>query len=223
MLGSIDEVTPSVDTPLTDGLQVTINRIGILEQQVTEEIAQPADKTVKDSSLAGGHHPGRVAGPRRFGERHLPRDLQQRQRGGSGRGRPHGHLRGRGQRRARRHRRFVELLVGQLGSSASTSSSSSSAASSSSSSTPASSGSSGVNWDGVANCESTNNWSINTGNGYYGGLQFDIGTWLANGGGAVRPARRPRHPRAADRGRREHLRLAWPEPVGVRLRRLTHS
>ena len=32
----------------------------------------------------------------------------------------------------------------------------------------------GINWDGIANCESTNNWSINTGNGYYGGLQFDI-------------------------------------------------
>lgn len=27
-------------------------------------------------------------------------------------------------------------------------------------------------WDAVAHCESTNNWSINTGNGYYGGLQF---------------------------------------------------
>ena len=40
-----------------------------------------------------------------------------------------------------------------------------------------------VNWDAIANCESTNNWSINTGNGYYGGLQFDSGTWLSNGGG----------------------------------------
>jgi uncharacterized protein YabE (DUF348 family) len=49
---------------------------------------------------------------------------------------------------------------------------------------PASSGSSGVNWDGIANCESTNNWSINTGNGYYGGLQFDIPTWNSAGGGA---------------------------------------
>ncbi len=49
---------------------------------------------------------------------------------------------------------------------------------------PASSGSSGVNWDGIANCESTNNWSINTGNGYYGGLQFDIPTWMSAGGGA---------------------------------------
>ncbi|MGH8959937.1 MAG: transglycosylase family protein [Jatrophihabitantaceae bacterium] len=42
---------------------------------------------------------------------------------------------------------------------------------------------SGLNWDGVANCESGGNWSINTGNGFYGGLQFDYGTWLSNGGG----------------------------------------
>jgi uncharacterized protein YabE (DUF348 family) len=43
---------------------------------------------------------------------------------------------------------------------------------------------SGLNWDAVANCESGGNWHINTGNGFYGGLQFDSGTWLSNGGGA---------------------------------------
>src|SRR6185312_5502175 len=44
--------------------------------------------------------------------------------------------------------------------------------------------SSGHNWDAVAQCESGGNWSINTGNGYYGGLQFSSRTWLAFGGGA---------------------------------------
>jgi hypothetical protein len=39
-------------------------------------------------------------------------------------------------------------------------------------------------WDRLAQCESGGNWSINTGNGYYGGLQFSYGTWLAYGGGA---------------------------------------
>ena len=39
------------------------------------------------------------------------------------------------------------------------------------------------NWDGVAECESGGDWSINTGNGYYGGLQFSQGTWNAYGGG----------------------------------------
>ena len=38
-------------------------------------------------------------------------------------------------------------------------------------------------WDRVAQCESGGNWSINTGNGYYGGLQFSYQTWLGNGGG----------------------------------------
>jgi uncharacterized protein YabE (DUF348 family) len=38
-------------------------------------------------------------------------------------------------------------------------------------------------WDRIAECESGGNWSINTGNGYYGGLQFDIRTWLGAGGG----------------------------------------
>jgi uncharacterized protein YabE (DUF348 family) len=47
--------------------------------------------------------------------------------------------------------------------------------------------SSGLNWDAVAACESGGNWHINTGNGFYGGLQFDYGTWLSNGGGAYAP------------------------------------
>ncbi|MEJ7832583.1 MAG: transglycosylase family protein [Nocardioides sp.] len=37
-------------------------------------------------------------------------------------------------------------------------------------------------WDALANCESGGNWAINTGNGYYGGLQFNLGTWQAYGG-----------------------------------------
>jgi nucleoid-associated protein YgaU len=39
-------------------------------------------------------------------------------------------------------------------------------------------------WDRIAACESGGNWHINTGNGYYGGLQFSSSTWLGYGGGA---------------------------------------
>jgi resuscitation-promoting factor RpfB len=62
--------------------------------------------------------------------------------------------------------------------------------------TPASGGSTsgaGINlaradmWDRIAQCESGGNWSINTGNGYYGGLQFDYSSWLANGGDDFAP------------------------------------
>ncbi|GAA2623894.1 MULTISPECIES: transglycosylase family protein [Streptomyces] len=42
-------------------------------------------------------------------------------------------------------------------------------------------------WNKVAACESTNNWRINTGNGYYGGLQFSQSTWRAFGGTAYAP------------------------------------
>ncbi|GAA5138611.1 transglycosylase family protein [Pseudonocardia adelaidensis] len=37
-------------------------------------------------------------------------------------------------------------------------------------------------WDRLAKCEATGNWGVNSGNGYYGGLQFDAGTWRAYGG-----------------------------------------
>ncbi|GAA1397567.1 transglycosylase family protein [Luteococcus peritonei] len=45
----------------------------------------------------------------------------------------------------------------------------------------------GTVWDRVAKCESGGNWSINTGNGYHGGLQFSRQTWLAYGGGKYAP------------------------------------
>ncbi|OIK00489.1 hypothetical protein BIV25_08535 [Streptomyces sp. MUSC 14] len=46
---------------------------------------------------------------------------------------------------------------------------------------------SGTAWDRVAGCESGGNWSINTGNGFYGGLQFTRSTWAAYGGTAYAP------------------------------------
>jgi uncharacterized protein YabE (DUF348 family) len=52
-------------------------------------------------------------------------------------------------------------------------------------STPSSSVASGSVWDRLAKCESGGNWSINTGNGYYGGLQFSASTWRAYGGSGL--------------------------------------
>lgn len=46
---------------------------------------------------------------------------------------------------------------------------------------------SGVNWDAIAQCESSGDWHINTGNGYYGGLQFAQGTWAGYGGTKYAP------------------------------------
>ncbi|WP_134768672.1 resuscitation-promoting factor [Nocardioides sp. 1609] len=43
----------------------------------------------------------------------------------------------------------------------------------------------GTVWDALAQCESGGNWAINTGNGYYGGLQFSLPTWQAYGGSGL--------------------------------------
>jgi hypothetical protein len=43
-------------------------------------------------------------------------------------------------------------------------------------------------WDRLARCESSGNWAIDTGNGYFGGLQFDAVTWRAYGGIEFAPA-----------------------------------
>jgi uncharacterized protein YabE (DUF348 family) len=51
-------------------------------------------------------------------------------------------------------------------------------------STPVYSSGSSV-WDSLARCESGGNWATNTGNGYYGGLQFSLGTWQAYGGSGL--------------------------------------
>lgn len=67
------------------------------------------------------------------------------------------------------------------------------------------------NWDAVASCESGNNWAINTGNGYFGGLQFTLGTWHANGGsGMPNQASREEQIRVAENVLHSQGIGAWP-------------
>jgi hypothetical protein len=67
------------------------------------------------------------------------------------------------------------------------------------------------NWDGVARCESGGNWGINTGNGYYGGLQFTQSTWEANGGsGSPANASKAEQIRVAENVLRTQGAGAWP-------------
>jgi nucleoid-associated protein YgaU len=47
---------------------------------------------------------------------------------------------------------------------------------------PAAQAAPSVNWDAIAQCESSGNWAANTGNGFFGGLQFTQSTWKAFGG-----------------------------------------
>ena len=68
-----------------------------------------------------------------------------------------------------------------------------------------------VNWDAVAACESGGNWAINTGNGYYGGLQFSMGTWRAHGGsGSPHNASRSEQIRVAENVLHSQGIGAWP-------------
>ncbi len=72
-----------------------------------------------------------------------------------------------------------------------------------------------VNWDAIAACESGGNWAINTGNGYYGGLQFSMGTWRANGGsGSPHGASRAEQIRVAENVLRSQGIGAWPSCGG---------
>jgi Spy/CpxP family protein refolding chaperone len=74
------------------------------------------------------------------------------------------------------------------------------------------------NWDAMAQCESGGNWSANTGNGFYGGLQFTPATWAANGGmGSPAEAGRDEQIRVARNVLRTQGLGAWPVcggPVG---------
>jgi ABC-type transport system substrate-binding protein len=67
------------------------------------------------------------------------------------------------------------------------------------------------NWDAVAQCESSGNWGIDTGNGFSGGLQFTQSTWEENGGGG-RPsnASRAEQIRVAEHVLATQGRGAWP-------------
>ena len=189
VLGAEDTVTPAVDTALSDGLAVQVTRIATTSVTEEVEVPQPADQQVDDDSMDAGTSTVTQQGAP--GKDSVTYQV----------------VTTNGQQTAKNEASRTPITAAQptittvgtkkavvarsssSGSSGGSSSSSSNAGSSSSgsSSAPASSGSSGINWDGIANCESTNNWSINTGNGYYGGLQFDIGTWLSNGGGQYAP------------------------------------
>jgi len=76
---------------------------------------------------------------------------------------------------------------------------------------PAASADSGTVWDRLAQCESSGNWSINTGNGFSGGLQFTPSTWRAFGGdGRAHDASREEQIVVAERVLAQQGWGAWP-------------
>ena len=76
---------------------------------------------------------------------------------------------------------------------------------------PAASAAPGSDWDRLAQCESGGNWSISTGNGYYGGIQFNATTWRSFGGeGMPHHASRQQQIAVAERVLSVQGWAAWP-------------
>lgn len=157
-----DTVEPALDTEISDGLDVTVTRISYRTSTEYEEIAQPADKQVSDPAMKAGKTKVTQEG-------HPGKEaVEYRTKVTNG-------VAGEPEEISRETITEARPTITAVGTK---------------STAPASTGSSGsggVNWDLLAQCESGQRWNINTGNGYYGGLQFNTGTWLSNGGGKYAP------------------------------------
>ncbi len=180
VVGPDDTVAPAVDTPVADGMQIAVTRIAYVNETANEPIAQPADETQNDSSMAAGTTSVVQQGQAGVAEVTYRTTVTNGQNG----------AREEVSRRTVTEATPTVIKVGTKRAAAAAAPAPAPAAApqpAAPAPAPSNSGGWSVNWDAIAKCESTNNWSINTGNGYYGGLQFDIGTWLANGGGQYAP------------------------------------
>jgi uncharacterized protein YabE (DUF348 family) len=176
-----DVVSPAMPTALDDGMRVVLKRVVIKNERATESVGYSTTRQ-NDSSLYKGQTKVARAGVK--GSKVVVRRKTW----------VDGKLTKTTVVSQKVTKKPVAALVkvGTKSRPAPTSTrSSTSSSSSSSSSAPRSAGNTsgaGINlanaamWDRIAQCESGGNWHINTGNGYYGGLQFNIPSWLANGG-----------------------------------------
>jgi uncharacterized protein YabE (DUF348 family) len=151
---SNDIITPALGTLLTNGMHVTLIRVTSVVQHVANEAVAPGETDRADATLSAGVRQVVRAG--KPGRRDVTYRIVRR----------NGQV-------------FSRVIVSQTLLSAPV---------------PAvvrvgtkpapraASVAGGSPWDRIAQCESGGNWHDNTGNGYYGGLQFSMGTWQANGG-----------------------------------------
>ncbi|MCL2536298.1 MAG: transglycosylase family protein [Nocardiaceae bacterium] len=157
-LEQADTVTPAPETPLTDGLEIVVTRNRNETRTETQQIPAP-EKRVDDPDLEQGKTTVENAGAP--GERTVTVSVTT--------------VNG-----AETHRqelsssvvREPSATVVRVGTKPKPS---------------APSVANGSVWDSIAHCEATGNWAINSGNGYYGGLQFNQGTWEAYGGTQYAP------------------------------------
>jgi uncharacterized protein YabE (DUF348 family) len=152
-VGKHDVVTPSRKTELADGDRLVLTRIRIVSRSVDGESMDFATVEQEDGSMFEGETVVERAGVR--GVRDVTYQLTYR----------NGRLVARKVVSQRVTRKPVSQLV-TVGTKEAA----------------ANFASGNSVWDALAGCESGGNWATNTGNGYYGGLQFSLGTWHAYGG-----------------------------------------
>lgn len=157
-LEQADSVTPAPETPLTDGLEIVVTRNRTETRTETEPIPAPEHR-VDDPELEQGKTT--VEHPGAPGERTVTATVTTVNGAETQR-----------QELSSSVVREAAPAVVRVGTKAKPS---------------APSVASGSVWDSIAQCEATGNWSINTGNGYYGGLQFNQSTWAAYGGTQYAP------------------------------------
>ena len=153
--GKRDQVTPALDKEISDGDKVVVTDIRVVTRDVKGEPIRFDTVTREDGSMLEGEEETVRSG--RAGLRDVTYELRFR----------NGELVARKVVSADVRRAPVDAIV-KVGTKEA----------------PAEPNyaSGGTVWDSLAQCESGGNWAINTGNGYYGGLQFNLGTWQAYGG-----------------------------------------
>jgi len=152
-----DELRPAADTALVDGEKIVVTRIRVVTRKVTdEEIAYTTDE-VEDSSMTSGQRTTTTEG--RPGLRDVTYEITYR----------NGRVVARKVVSADVTRKPTAAVV-KVGTAPEA---------------PANNATGNTVWDALARCESGGNWATNSGNGYYGGLQFSAGTWRSVGGSGL--------------------------------------
>jgi uncharacterized protein YabE (DUF348 family) len=150
-----DQVTPALDKEISDGDKVVVTDIRVVTREVKGESIDFDTVTREDGSMLEGEEETVRSG--RAGVRDVTYELRFR----------NGELVARKVVSADVRRAPVDAIV-KVGTKEAPSA--------------PNFASGGTVWDSLAQCESGGNWAINTGNGYYGGLQFSLSTWQAYGG-----------------------------------------
>ena len=158
-LGPLDTVEPAVDAPAEPGTTVTVTRVTVAEDTAVEQFEAP-EQITEDPEATEGERT--VIEPGTPGEREVTYSIT----------RVNGveTERVRGEETILAEARPAVVRVGTKPRP----------------SAPAVSN--GGVWDSIAQCESNGNWSINTGNGFSGGLQFHPQTWAGHGGTQYAPS-----------------------------------